>query len=92
MNDFARGLADLEARSLLRRRRVVSGPQGPVLDVDGRPLVAFASNDYLGLAAHPAIADAAIASIRRNGVGASASHLISGHHAEHEQLVAQVEG
>lgn len=90
MTDFARALAGLEQQSLLRRRRVVSGPQGPALDVDGRRLVAFASNDYLGLASHPAIAEAAIASIRRNGVGASASHLISGHHAEHAQLEAEL--
>lgn len=86
MIDFARSLAGLEAQSLRRRRRVVSGPQGPVLEVDGRRLLAFASNDYLGLASHPAIAQAAIDSIRSDGVGASASHLISGHHAAHEQL------
>lgn len=86
MIDFARSLAALEAQSLRRTRRVVSGPQGPVLEVDGRSLVAFASNDYLGLASHPAIAQAAIDAIRRSGIGASASHLISGHHAEHEEL------
>lgn len=90
MIDFARSLAGLEAQSLRRRRRVVSGPQGPVLEVDGQRLLAFASNDYLGLASHPAIAQAAIDSIRSDGVGASASHLISGHHAAHEQLEADL--
>lgn len=86
MRDFAAELLALDEAGLRRRRRTVDGPQGPVLDVDGRPLIAFASNDYLGLANHPAIADAAIHAIQRYGVGAGASHLISGHHAEHARL------
>ncbi len=86
MRDFTAGLQALDDAGLRRHRRTVDGPQGPVLDVDGRPLIAFASNDYLGLANHPAIADAAIHAIQRYGVGAGASHLISGHHAEHARL------
>ncbi len=82
--DFEAALADLEAAGLKRRRRVVRGLQGPVLDVDGEPMLAFASNDYLGLASHPEIIEATIAAARRCGVGGGASHLISGHHEEHE--------
>jgi 8-amino-7-oxononanoate synthase len=86
VRDFAAALAALDEAGLRRRRRTVDGPQGPVLDVDGRPLIAFASNDYLGLANHPAIAEAVIDAVQRFGVGAGASHLISGHHAEHARL------
>ncbi len=82
--DFEAALADLEAAGLKRRRRVVRGLQGPMLDVDGEPMLAFASNDYLGLASHPEIIEATIAAARRCGVGGGASHLISGHHEEHE--------
>lgn len=82
--DFEAALADLEAAGLKRRRRVVRGQQGPVLDVDGEAMLAFASNDYLGLASHPEIIEATIAAARRCGVGGGASHLISGHHEEHE--------
>jgi 8-amino-7-oxononanoate synthase len=77
-------LAGLEAAGLRRTRRVVRGPQGAVLEVDGRQLLSFASNDYLGLAGDPRIAQAVIEAIGRCGVGAAASHLISGHHEEHE--------
>ena len=82
--DFDAALADLEAAGLTRRRRVVRGAQGAVLDVDGERILAFASNDYLGLAAHPAIVEATVEAARRCGVGGGASHLISGHHEEHE--------
>ena len=86
MRDFHEALATLDAQSLLRRRRVVSGPQGATLEVDGQQLLAFASNDYLGLASHPKLAEAAIDAIRRYGVGGASSHLISGHHETHERL------
>ncbi len=90
MRDFAAALAALDAAHLRRRRRVVSGPQGAEMTVDGEHVLAFASNDYLGLANHPAIAEAAVAAIGKHGVGASASHLISGHHEEHEALEAEL--
>jgi 8-amino-7-oxononanoate synthase len=88
MRDFRAELEALEGATLRRRRRVVSGAQGPVLEVDGGRVVAFASNDYLGLAAHPRVTEAAAEAARRYGVGAGASHLISGHHAAHEALEA----
>lgn len=83
--DFDAALADLEAAGLTRQRRVVRGTQGAMLDVDGQRILAFASNDYLGLAAHPAIVEATVEAARRCGVGGGASHLISGHHEEHER-------
>ncbi len=79
-------LQDLRERSLLRRRRSVESACGPELVVDGRRLLAFASNDYLGLAADPALIDAAREGAGRYGVGAGASHLISGHYAPHQAL------
>ncbi len=86
MMDFAAALAALEDQGLRRTRRVVSGPQGAHLEVDGCRLLAFASNDYLGLASDPRIAEAAARAAHRYGVGAGASHLISGHHEAHERL------
>ena len=71
----------------MRRRRLVrQGPQGPRIVVDGRELLAFCSNDYLGLASHPRIVEAAIEAASRYGVGEGASHLLSGHSAVHERL------
>ena len=54
--------------------------------LDGRPCVDFCSNDYLGLASHPQVVEAFIAAARAHGVGARASHLITGHQSEHEAL------
>jgi 8-amino-7-oxononanoate synthase len=79
-------LAELERRGLRRRRLVREGPQGPRIVVDGRELLAFCSNDYLGLASHPRIVEAAIEAASRYGVGEGASHLLSGHSAVHERL------
>jgi 8-amino-7-oxononanoate synthase len=58
--------------------------------VDGRELLSFASNDYLGLAADPTVAKALIECVPRHGVGAGASHLVSGHHEAHERLEARL--
>jgi len=74
------------ADGLFRQRRIVAAPAGPRTVVDGRPLLAFASNDYLGLANHPAVIAAARAAAQAWGVGAGASHLVSGHTAVHEAL------
>jgi 8-amino-7-oxononanoate synthase len=79
-------LRDLDERSLTRRRRVVDTPCAPRLVVEGRPLLAFCSNDYLGLAAHPALVDALREGAQLYGAGSGASHLISGHSRAHELL------
>ena len=79
-------LAALESAGLKRRRRTLEAPCGPLAVVDGRELVSFCSNDYLGLANAPALVEAAIAGARQWGVGSGASHLVSGHLTPHEQL------
>jgi 8-amino-7-oxononanoate synthase len=79
-------LRDLDERSLTRRRRVVDTPCAPRLVVEGRPLLAFCSNDYLGLAAHPALVAALREGAQLYGAGSGASHLISGHSRAHQLL------
>jgi 8-amino-7-oxononanoate synthase len=86
MDDFKDALAQLQSQHLLRKRRIVSSPQGPLLHVDGNSYLSFCSNDYLGLANHPALIAAAHAGMTQFGVGASASALISGHSQAHEML------
>jgi 8-amino-7-oxononanoate synthase len=87
-------LADLERQELKRTRPTVqwlpdaAGPlrAGRVLQIAGRPLVDFSSNDYLGLARHPGVAAAMAASAEHSGAGSGASHLITGHGIEHARL------
>jgi len=83
---LAADLAGRAAAGLARKRRVVESAQGRTLAVGGRELVSFASNDYLGLASHPAVAAAAGDAIARWGVGAGASHLVCGHTSAHEAM------
>src|SRR5260370_19911633 len=71
---------------LARRRRTVDSPQGARLAVDGRDVLQFGSNDYLGLAADPRLIAAAQRGAARFGIGAGASHLISGHFSTPEAL------
>jgi 8-amino-7-oxononanoate synthase len=85
MIDFAARLAELDGQGLRRRRRVLDSAQGAHVRVDGKDYLSFASNDYLGLAAHPAIAEAACAALRDFGAGAGAAHLLTGHHILHHQ-------
>ena len=87
-DDMRRRLDDLEFRDMYRRRRTLDGPQGREVVLDGRRLLNFCSNDYLGLAADPRIGEACKAGIDRWGVGAGASHLVCGHCAAHEELEA----
>ncbi len=87
-HDFDRRLAALDAAHLRRTRRVVEAKDGPHLVVDGVPLLSFASNDYLGLAQHPAAIAAARDAAARYGVGATASALVCGHEAPHDALEA----
>ncbi len=73
-------------QGLLRQRRMLEGPQGARVRVDGADLLSFCSNDYLGLANHPALIEAACSGAKQYGVGAGASHLITGHSLAHHQL------
>jgi 8-amino-7-oxononanoate synthase len=76
----------LSQQHLIRRRRVVDTAQSPQLTADGRPLLAFCSNDYLGLAADVRVVDALREGAARYGAGSGASHLISGHSTAHAAL------
>ncbi|UUX95750.1 8-amino-7-oxononanoate synthase [Aquabacterium sp. J223] len=86
---FTPALADLDDRHLRRRRRVVAAGEGATLVVDGQPLLAFAGNDYLGLAHHPALRGAA-AEAAALGAGATASALIAGQSPAHAALEADL--
>ena len=79
-------LHELDTQHLIRQRRIVSTPHAPSMTVDGRPMVAFCSNDYLGLAADPRVIEALQQGAAIYGAGSGASHLISGHSAAHAAL------
>jgi len=79
-------LARRRREHLLRVRRIVDGPQGPELTIEGRRLLSFCSNDYLGLAAHPEVLAAFRRGAERYGVGSGAAHLITGHSRAHHAL------
>jgi len=81
-----RDLQQLDRQSLRRRLRVADTPCAPRMTVDGREMLAFCSNDYLGLAAHPKLVEALQEGASRYGVGSGASHLISGHSRAHALL------
>jgi 8-amino-7-oxononanoate synthase len=81
--------AELDARAragLTRRRRLLQSAQSAQIRCDGQSVLSFCSNDYLGLANHPALIAAVKDSADMLGVGSGASHLITGHHQVHEQL------
>jgi len=84
--DIDRKLVQLDEQSLTRQRRVVDTPCSPRVVVGGRPMLAFCSNDYLGLAAHPRVVEALREGAQLYGAGSGASHLISGHGAAHQML------
>jgi len=79
-------LQDIDARGLRRRRRTVDSPCSAHMTVDGRNIIGFASNDYLGLAAHPLLVAAIAEGARRYGAGSGGSHLLGGHSRAHAQL------
>lgn len=83
---FQEQLQALRARSLDRHLREISSAQGPEIEIGGRRLINFSSNDYLGLANDPRLREAAIAAIGEFGVGAGASRLISGTQSPHLRL------
>jgi 8-amino-7-oxononanoate synthase len=86
LDEFPQRLRALDEAHLRRRRRAVMPGDGVRMLVDGRPMLGFCSNDYLGLASHPAVVDAACAGARESGVGAGASPLVSGHSVANEAL------
>jgi 8-amino-7-oxononanoate synthase len=91
LDDLNQGLADLAAQGLTRRRKTIETGCAAHMRVEGRDIVGFASNDYLGLASHPALAGAIAEGAAKFGAGSGGSHLLGGHsdaHAELEQQLA----
>ncbi|RWU23653.1 8-amino-7-oxononanoate synthase [Pseudomonas alkylphenolica] len=84
--DLRARLEQRRAADLYRQRPLLQSPQGPQVMVDGQPLLAFCSNDYLGLANHPEVIAAWRAGAERWGVGGGASHLVIGHSTPHHQV------
>ncbi|GAC1623867.1 MAG: 8-amino-7-oxononanoate synthase [Nevskia sp.] len=81
-----RELERLRAQDLYRRRRPVEGRHGVLMTVEGRACINFCSNDYLGLASDPRLAEAATAALKKAGTGSGAAALISGYNREHAEL------
>jgi len=86
VRDFAAELEQRKQAGLYRTRRQITGPQQPSLTSDGQSLLSFCSNDYLGLANHPANIEALVNALPETGLGGAASHLICGHHDAHHRL------
>ncbi len=95
MNEIEERLAEIEQLGRQRTLRMVSGPQGPHVSLDGQPVLLLCSNNYLGLADHPQVREAAADAAMQLGVGTGASRLVSGTmtiHRELEQRLATFEG
>ena len=95
MTEIHERLDELKELGLFRRTRLVSGPQGPRVVLDGKPVLLLCSNNYLGLADHPKVRAAAADAAMRWGVGAGASRLVSGTMTVHRRLeerLAELEG
>jgi 8-amino-7-oxononanoate synthase len=84
--DLSARLAARRAEHLYRQRPLLESPQGPEVVVDGKSLLAFCNNDYMGLANHPEVIRAWKAGAERWGVGGGASHLVIGHSTPHHEL------
>lgn len=86
MRDLRPALEQRRRDRLYRTRRIADSAQGPEMVLDGAPVVTFCSNDYLGLAADPRVAEAMAEGARRWGAGSGASHLVNGHSRAHHEL------
>jgi 8-amino-7-oxononanoate synthase len=80
------GLADIDRNGLRRRRRIADSACAAHMTVDGREIIGFASNDYLGLAAHQSLREALAQGARQYGAGSGGSHLLGGHSRAHAKL------
>ena len=87
---FKQELKQLENNNLLRRLRVTSDPDGSSVMLDGQRVILLCSNDYLGLARHPALAQAACSAMQRYGFGSGASRLVSGNSPLHQELEERI--
>ena len=90
LNALQKELEERKADGLLRQRRLLDSPQAEHIVANGKPYLSFCSNDYLGLANHPALIAAMQAAAADSGVGSGASNLITGHHRYHDTLEKQL--
>ncbi|MFL5873609.1 MAG: 8-amino-7-oxononanoate synthase [Solirubrobacterales bacterium] len=90
MSDVAERLAELRDRGLYRRLRLIEGPQGPTVTLDGRQVLLLCSNNYLGLADRAEVREAAAEAALQWGAGSGASRLISGNMEPHRRLEARL--
>jgi 7-keto-8-aminopelargonate synthetase-like enzyme len=86
----AERLSEIRERGTYRRMRVLGGAQGPRMEVDGREVLLFAGSNYLDLAHHPEVVEAAVRAARDFGCAAGGSRLINGNLALHERLEAEL--
>lgn len=90
MDEIEERLEEIRQLGLYRKLRLISGPQGPRVLLDGRPVLLLCSNNYLALADHPRVREAAADAAMRYGVGAGASRLVSGNMTIHRRLEKQL--
>jgi glycine C-acetyltransferase/8-amino-7-oxononanoate synthase len=90
MDNWQAELRKLEGQGMLRKLRTVDGGQGPVVEVDGKDVLLLCSNNYLGIADHPALVEAMISQTRSYGAGSGASRLISGTMPSHTALEERI--
>lgn len=86
MKNLQQQLQQRQQQGLYRRRRILQGPQGRQIQLDGQTLLNFSSNDYLGLSNHPMVRQAFIDAAQHYGVGSGSAHLVNGHSEIHHQL------
>ena len=86
MKDLSRQLEQRRQKNLYRERRVLDSPQGVEITIDGKQLLSFCSNDYLGLANHPDVIAAFHRGLDQYGAGSGAAHLVTGHSRAHHAL------
>jgi len=86
LKNLSEELEQRKAQHLYRKRRISDGPQQPEMIIDGKQVISFCSNDYLGLANHPDVKAAFIKGIEQYGAGSGAAHLINGHSRAHHAL------
>jgi len=95
LKDLNKELHQRKANHLYRKRRISDGPQQPEMIIDGKQVISFCSNDYLGLANHTEVKAAFIKGVEHYGAGSGAAHLINGHSRAHhalEQALAEFTG
>src|SRR5215470_10634650 len=87
---FAQTLAEIEAAGLWKHERILSSPQAAHIESDGREVVNFCANNYLGLSSHPRVAAAARAALDDRGYGLSSVRFICGTQDRHKELEAAI--